>query len=93
MSHGAASDLLDCWLRPLYTPLAHRMLEDMRSDLAVGDDTDELERKASGATAMLNQHCITHEGGIPTYQYSTVADQAGMWGCTCVATRKDGSQL
>ncbi|ORX38928.1 ribonuclease III domain-containing protein [Kockovaella imperatae] len=93
MSYGQAMDELGLWLRAVYTPLAHKMMDQIRSEQSTTDINVALEQQAAGSTALLNQYYLTHESRLPSYAYSASADSSGMWTCICVAQRRDGSEL
>ena len=92
MTHGQATDKLETWLRPLYTSLAYQAYTQMQMDQANARNSDDIEQKAAGATAMLNQHFMKYEGFLPSYT-NPPKQMEGMWTCRCTARRRDGSEL
>ena len=95
-SYGEAMNRLEEWLRPLYTPLAQFMLEEMRQEkaereaLMVMDDSD-LDDNALGASARLNEYFIKESGQVPDYQPSRIG--LADWSITCIAKKRDGTEM
>ncbi|KAK8843457.1 hypothetical protein IAR55_007114 [Kwoniella newhampshirensis] len=95
-SRGQAIDHLECWLRPLFTPLAAWVLEEIKREhkrlealTAEKGGESDLDEKAAGASARLNEWFIVKGAGKPEY-ISTAS--AGMWAIQCIATDKSGRQ-
>ncbi|ORY29150.1 ribonuclease III domain-containing protein [Naematelia encephala] len=97
ITHGQAMDQLEEWLIPLFTPLAHWVLQEMRKeqarlDLLVASKNDDshLDDDAIGAMARLNEHFTVKQGGKPEYCAKRAAGD--MWYVMVIAIMKDGTQ-
>ncbi len=99
VSRGEALNVLENWLRPLYTPIAHWALGSVReqqmilSSLRLNDQSedDDLARDhlASGASARLNEHFIGRlRAEKPEYISREIG--LGIWNVTCVAVERSG---
>ncbi|RXK37149.1 hypothetical protein M231_05601 [Tremella mesenterica] len=92
-ARGQAMDHIHKWLAPLFTPLAHWVLDQMRLEQkrleATLSATPEEDADAVGATARLNEYFTAKEGNIPTYDSTQMN---GMWKVECTAVKKDGTE-
>ncbi|WRT68883.1 uncharacterized protein IL334_005864 [Kwoniella shivajii] len=95
VTRGEAMDNLELWLRPLFTPLAQHILNQMKEEqrqrhsLTVGDigEDSDTDRKAIGANSKLNQWFTAKEGGIPNYPPHAAGSEG--WTVMCEATDRD----
>ncbi|WVQ81656.1 hypothetical protein IAT38_003781 [Cryptococcus sp. DSM 104549] len=97
-TRGQAMDHIESWLRPLFTPIARWVLEYMKTEQRRLDalqsersgDGMELDALSTGASARLNEFCISKGGGMPVY--TAVRAGADQWTVQCCATSKDGTK-
>lgn len=95
---GRAFALVGTWLNPLFTPLAHWVLDELRieqkrlEEKHTGSNEDaEMDTRATGAMARLNEHLIRFHKKIPEYlAHRETSDQ---WTVMCNAEDKDGKVL
>ena len=105
LSKGAALDALAAWLDLLFAPLAKYTLDQMAAEeehlaqsaspapagaAAGAASPARTDSIVSGAMAMLNQHFIIKESGLPDYDYTSVD---GGWRCDVTAVKLDGRVL
>jgi ribonuclease-3 len=90
-SRGEAYDYVECWLRPLFIPIAHFALEQVRSSASIiqnkwAGDSEYI----AGATGCLNSWAMKTTGGdMPTYIHSRAGAR---WKAECRVVDEDGAE-
>jgi ribonuclease-3 len=99
-TEGQAYDHVAEWLVPLFDPIARFIQQSLhdeqhRLSASSADQGEEQEvdiKQASGASAMLNQHCIGVLGtGMPVYEHEST--EGMLWRTTCTATLPGGEEV
>jgi ribonuclease-3 len=99
-TEGQAYDHVAEWLVPLFEPIARfiqQSLHDEQHRLFVsssgqGEEQEIDMNKASGALAMLNEHCIgVLKTGLPLYEHETA--EGLLWRTKCTAKLPGGEEV
>jgi len=98
-TEGQAYDHVAQWLVPLFDPIARfiqQSLYDEQHRLSAsgaGQGEEEVDvQKASGASALLNQHCIgVLNTGLPLYEHENA--EGMLWRTKCTATLPGGEEV
>lgn len=94
-AEGRAFARLGHWLKPLFAPLCHWLLAEIKSeqrrldDQSSGANADShLDQLASGALARLNEHMTKYHKTAPQYTSSRAGTDA--WTTQCIVHDKHG---
>ena len=99
-TEGQAYDHVAEWLVPLFDPIARFIQQSLydeqhRLSASRADQGEEQEvdmNKASGASAMLNQHCIgVLRIGMPVYEHESA--EGLLWRTKCTAKLAGGEEV
>jgi ribonuclease-3 len=90
---------LQDWLIPLFTPIAHWVLDQLKAETrrlisersSGGVEEEGLDNLAIGSSARLNEYFIKYEGKKPEYLDSRAGSD--MWKVLCMATKRNGETL
>jgi ribonuclease-3 len=99
-TEGQAYDHIAEWLVPLFDPIARFIQQSLhdeqhRLSASSADQGEEQEvdiKQATGASALLNQHCIGVLGtGMPVYEHEST--EGMLWRTKCTATLPGGEEV
>jgi ribonuclease-3 len=99
-TEGQAYDHVAEWLVPLFDPIARFIQQSLHdeqhrlsgSSADQGEEEEVTIKQASGASALLNQHCIGVLGtGMPVYEHEST--EGMLWRTKCTATLPGGEEV